>query len=79
MAGRAALGGVPRYEMLNTQEHADLVTQFERDVKYGPFAKEERAQWARGYIYQNGEVNQRFLAYRMGYAYGKALSRSAEP
>ncbi len=57
------------------QEHYDLMAQFERDTKYGPFAREEKAMWPKGYVYQNGEVNQRFLAYRSGYAFAKSLWR----
>jgi hypothetical protein len=64
--------------MLNTQEHTDLVTQFERDCKPGRLDKEPRASWARGIIYQSGEVNALFLVYRHGYAFGKALWRPTD-
>lgn len=62
--------------MLHTQEHYDLVAQFERDTKYGPFTKESKDMWPKGYVYTHGEINQKFLAYRMGYAYAKALFRN---
>lgn len=65
--------------MIKTQEHYDLMAQFERDTKYGPFAKEDKTMWAKGYLYQNAEINQKFLAYRMGYAYGKAAFQPPEP
>ncbi len=64
--------------MLKTQEHYDLMAQFERDTKYGAFTKEDKSMWAKGYIYANGEINQKFLTYRMGYAFAKALFRSGE-
>lgn len=59
--------------MLNTQEHYDLLAQFERETKHGRFDKEARELWAKGHIYQDGHVNELFVAYRAGYALGKAL------
>jgi len=61
--------------MLNTKEHQDLMAQFERDCKPGRTDKETKDGWARGIIYQDGAVNELFLAYRRGYAFGKAISR----
>ncbi len=57
--------------MLNTKEHHDLMAKFERDFKGERFDKENKELWTKGRIYQNGNVNNLFLAYRMGYAFGK--------
>lgn len=57
--------------MLKTQEHIDLIAMFEREHK-GRHDKEPKELWPMGRIYQNGEMNELFLAYRRGYAYGKA-------
>lgn len=64
--------------MLNTQEHYDLIDQFERDcgVKDTRRQKEPKELWRRGIIYCHGETNALFLAYRQGYAYGKARFQS---
>jgi hypothetical protein len=67
--------GVP----LNSQEHIDLIAQFERDraVKGFRLDKEAKAEWARGHIYQHGELNELFLMYRRGYVLGKAVALGA--
>lgn len=49
------------------------MAQFEKDCKPGRTDKEPKEMWARGIIYQAGEVNELFKIYRMGYAFGKAL------
>ena len=60
--------------MLNTKEHYDLMIQFEKDFKY-KIEREDRNLWRNGVIYQNGETNNLFLAYRIGYTLGKAIWR----
>ena len=64
--------------MLKTQEHTDLVAQFERDLIPGRLDKEPRDLWQRGRIYQDGTVNALFLAYRHGYAFGKVIGRDGQ-
>ena len=61
--------------MLKTQEHVDLMYQFEKEFKTLRIDKEPRELWPSGAIYQNGNTNEIFLAYRKGYAYGKAANR----
>ena len=63
--------------MLNTQEHIDLMTMFEREFKGMRLDRETKDLWPRGRVYQNGETNEMFLAYRKGYAFGKAIHQSA--
>lgn len=63
--------------MLNTQEHIDLVAMFEREYTGRRLDKEAKELWKLGRIYQHGELNELFLAYRKGYALGKAVERTA--
>lgn len=64
--------------MLKSKEHYDLMTQFENDIRKAPglhfnprFDREEKRLWSKGHIYSHGETNTLFLAYRLGYAFGK--------
>lgn len=57
--------------MLKDKEHYDLMAQFEREHS-GRMDKEDKEWWPRGAIYQDGHINQLFLAYRRGYAYSKS-------
>lgn len=59
--------------MIKTKEHYDLIDQFEREHR-GRFDKEPKELWAGGHIYQDGHLNDLFLAYRRGYSYGKAVN-----
>jgi hypothetical protein len=66
--------------VLKSKEHYDLIEMFERDFSRQPsfrgrFDKEEKALWTGGHIYQDGATNTLFLAYRLGYAYGKVVGR----
>lgn len=53
---------------LLSQEHYDLMATFEREFKGERFDREDKSLWARGVIYQSGETNKLFLAYRRGHA-----------
>lgn len=59
--------------MLKTQEHYDLIAQFDKEFKGSRLDKEPKDSWARGIVYQDGRINEMFLVYRKGYALGKAL------
>lgn len=61
--------------MLKTQEHYDLMAQFEREFKGRRLDKEAKDLWPMGRVYQDGQLNELFLAYRQGYALGKVMSR----
>ena len=60
---------------LKTQEHYDLMAQFEREFKGYRLDREDKSLWAKGSVYQNGETNALFLAYRRGCAYGRSVER----
>jgi hypothetical protein len=61
---------------IKSQEHADLMAMFERQFKHMRLDKEPKNLWPKGHVYQNGEANSAFLAYRCGYAYGLAVTRT---
>lgn len=61
--------------MLFTREHYDLMSVFERQFKHHRLDKERKDMWAMGVIYQDGHVNELFLAYRHGASYGRAQER----
>lgn len=61
--------------MLMTKEHYDLLEQFEREFKSRRLDKEPKALWPKGIIYQDGHVNELFLAYRRGYSLGKTVTQ----
>ena len=58
---------------IKDKEHYELMAMFEREFKgYGRLAHEQdKKMWAIGNVYEDGHVNQLFLAYRKGYALGK--------
>jgi uncharacterized protein (UPF0332 family) len=59
---------------LTSKEHYDLINFFEKCFKNeGRLDKEDKAMWSKGYVYQNGEVNRLFKAFREGVAYGQAV------
>jgi len=69
--------------MLGTQEHIDLLEQFEKALKIAPVRsgrldKEDRSLWMSGQIYQDGEVNALYQLFIHGYAYGKCWQRMKE-
>lgn len=66
---------------LKTQEHCDIIKQFERDLRIvGRNAeKEAKDMWPKGCIYTHGETNQKFLVYRQGYAFGRAVYLNGAP
>jgi hypothetical protein len=57
---------------ITTKEHYDLIAMFEREFKGLRLDKEPKELWPKGNVYQNGETNNLFLAYRRGFAYGRA-------
>jgi hypothetical protein len=62
---------------LKSQAHYDLIAMFDRLFKGRRLDKEDKSLWAKGRIYQNGEVNELFLAFRQGVAYGQGIAEAA--
>ena len=55
------------------KENYDLMKQFEKDFNPMRFDKEPKNLWEKGIIYQDGNVNNLFRAYRLGYSLGKTV------
>lgn len=63
--------------MLTTsKEHDDLMATFESGHKGYRLDREDKENWKRGAIYQDGRVNDLFLAYRKGYSLGMISSQA---
>jgi hypothetical protein len=60
---------------LGSQDHIELIAMFERIYKGERLDKEAKEYWPKGNVYQSGETNKLFLAFRHGAAYGQAISR----
>lgn len=61
--------------MLLTKEHYALMESFEREHKHRRLTREANKEiWYHGNIYEDGQVNELFLAYRKGYALGRVLA-----
>lgn len=61
---------------LITQEHYDLMDQFEKTYKHLPMTREAKEFWPKGHVYTNGQTNDAFIAYRHGYAFARALRQA---
>lgn len=61
--------------MLKTNEHIELMQMFEKEYRGQRLDKEPKELWPQGIIYQDGRVNELFIAYRRGYAFGKVIGR----
>ena len=61
---------------VNSPEHDALMEAFEASTKAGGWRgelrRESRDYWAKGYVYESCEGNQRFLAFRAGYELGRS-------
>ena len=61
--------------MLNTKEFYDLMAQFEKDAGHYNFEKENKKMFCKQVYYCNGEVNNLFKMYFMGYQSAKCMAR----
>lgn len=57
---------------IGSQEHYDIIAMFDREFSHLRLDKETKDIWSKSHVYQNGDVNNLFLAYRKGFAFGKA-------
>ena len=56
------------------KEHYELMDQFEKQFQAeGRTDRETQDLWHMGVIYQDGKMNELFLAFRKGYALGKCV------
>ena len=64
--------------MLMTKEHYELMASFEGEHKHHRLDREMNKElWKKGVVYQDGNVNELFLAYRKGYALGTVSGDAA--
>jgi hypothetical protein len=60
---------------IKSREHYELMEHFERTTgRYCRLDREAKDLWPKGAVYQAGETNNMFKAFREGYAYGKAIA-----
>lgn len=62
---------------LGSREHDELMQQFERQFNGHRLDRESKSDWPKQRVYQDGAVNQLFLAFRRGYALGRAIGRDS--
>lgn len=55
--------------LLITKAHYELIAQFDKEFSRLRLAKEPKEMWPKGVLYQDGRVNDLFLAFRKGHAY----------
>lgn len=58
---------------INSQEHEEIIADFEKQFCGLRIDKEPRELWPKQNIYQNGEANALFLAFRAGYATARCV------
>ncbi len=60
-----------------SREYYGLIAFFDKIWKgAGRLDKEDREYWRRGHVYQQGDINDQFLAFREGVAYGYEVGRA---
>jgi hypothetical protein len=60
---------------ITSADHYEMIAMFEKEFQGMRLDKEaDKARWAKGNVYQSGETNALFLAYRRGAAYGRATA-----
>jgi hypothetical protein len=58
-----------------SKEHYELMEAFERFFGYkNPSRCKDEPYKSKGCVYDNGEINKEFQAFRMGYVYGKLIA-----
>ena len=63
-------------KLILTKEHYQLLEYFEKSFKGVRIDREPKDLWTTGQIYEDGETNKLFSAFRLGYSFGKAVERS---
>ncbi len=61
---------------LFSKESYDMLAMFEREFKGRRLDKEDKSLWPKGIVFQDGHVNELFLAYRRGAAYQLAIDQA---
>jgi len=56
---------------VGTKEFYDILENFEKNFYHMRLDKESKEIWSTGQIYQNGETNNAYSAYILGYSLGR--------
>jgi hypothetical protein len=56
-----------------TKEFYEVIEMFEKHFTGRRLDKEDKARWKEGIVYQHGELNELFKAFRLGYYFGKSV------
>jgi len=56
---------------LGSKEHYDILDNFEKNHKYLRLDREEQSLWGIGQVYQNGETNNLYKSFILGYSLGR--------
>lgn len=59
--------------MLGTKEHYEVMAEFEKSFKGRRFDKEPMELWKKQRVYQDGNLNELFRAFLLGYSLGKVM------
>lgn len=58
--------------MLKSKEFYEIMAQFEKDLGFTNYDKEDEELWYRKIYYCNGRVNELFIVYLLSYSYAKS-------
>lgn len=61
---------------LGTLEHETIMENFEREFRGHRLDREDKSLWSKQNVYQNGETNALFLAYRRGFSLARSIHRA---
>ena len=56
---------------IGSKEHYEILQMFEKNFNNLRLEKEDKCLWKKGIIYQNGETNNLYNAFILGYGFGK--------
>lgn len=59
---------------ITSRDHYEMMEMFEKEFSGYRLDREDKAYWPKGNVYQAGETNALFLAYRRGVSYGRATA-----
>lgn len=57
-----------------SKDHYEMMDAFEKTFSYLRLDREPKELWKMGVVYQDGNANNLFLAYRHGVSYGRATA-----
>ena len=58
---------------VGTKEFDDILENFDKNFKHMRLDKESKEYWSKGQVYQNGETNNAYSAFVLGYSLGRVV------